>query len=308
MEKLMKMKANGVFFIFCIWILFSACPILDRETSLENKYPSDIIVPEVGTLKYTRTLWDQNTRNNRRGDTDISNAKKIDDEIWTLAGTDIGYTLIKGLNKSALMSINIPDIKNDFRYGFLENTIISKGDYIVFLLRDGPTYYEDKMIWTYYIARVHRTTLQRQYIRLPKFDGMGQPQIYYGNDDVFFCFDEYDDSINEFFVSYCYMLNDDCDDVIEITEQEFDNKYIPEPNFITDDKGRYYRLYDGQLEVSLDNGLRWYSNDMGTNVTKSIIVQNDSIYVFCSHISEPSGLFGLDGEFVGGGIHEFVWK
>jgi hypothetical protein len=293
-------------FIFCIWILFCGCPDPNKELFLENKYPSDVNVSGVGTLKYTRTLWDQNSKNNSRGDTDIYDARKIDGEIWTFASTGYGDTLIKGLNKSSSITIQYPEKGGSFRYS-VSSMILPKGNYIIFVVKNDTTYYNDGAINIYYIARVHRTTMNRQYIRMPNIiDGKNLSQSYHGNGEVFFKFEKFDVSKDELIVSY-YRLNDDCDNVIEITEENFNNLYSPDPDFVKDDNGRYYKLNDNRLEVSIDNGTTWYHNDMGTNISRSIIVQNESIYVFCGQIYEMFN-GGFHSEYVGGGIHEFVWK
>lgn len=280
-----------------------------RENYLENVYPSDINIPDVGTLKYIRTIWDQNDKNNRRG-VEIYDAKIIDGEIWMFVSNNWGCTLFKGINRAAHVTIQYPD-KNDlfFRYSVKSYKIIPKSNYLVFhVSRNNTEYYENSSMWVHYIARVHTKTLEREYIRMSnRFDGWDWLLIHYGNGDVFFEFSVFDPSVDEIVYSY-YMLNDDCDDVVEITEIEFKDLFSPNPEFVIDNQGRYYRLniYNNNLEVSVDNGTTWFGNDMGTNVPKSIIIEDNLIYVFCGQIYESFGKF--HSEYVGGGIHVFRWE
>jgi len=277
-----------------------------RDNILENKYPSDVFIPGIGTLRYIRTIWDQNNKNNRRG-VEIYDAVVIDDEIWIFASDNFGDTLFKGINRSASVTIQYPS-RNDltFRYSVREQRIISKGDNLLFFLTNDSTYYEDGGINIYYITSVNRNNLNRQYIRMTNiFDGRSWPFVFYGNENMFFQFTNFDQENEILFYSY-YMLKDDFKNVIELTKEEFDELYSPNSDFVTDNNNRLYRLNENRLEVSVDNGETWYGNDMGTNAAKSVIFQNNSIYVFSGQIFEMFSKF--HSESVGGGIHEFKWN
>jgi len=110
-----------------------------------------------------------------------------------------------------------------------------------------------------------------------------------------------------------WKINENYDGFTEITEQEFNDLYTQSSDFVTDDLGRYYRFYKGAfsksergyIEVSLDNGDTWHYGDIGTNRPVRIIIQNDSVYVFCDRYSAGTG---YTYESVGGGIHEFKWQ
>lgn len=296
-----EMKAIGVLFIFCICFLFSTC--LHRRLDVKNEYPSDIIVSGMGTLKYTRTLWDHGTRPYRGIDYNtIWDAKIIDGEIWILASIRRAETLslFKGLNKSVSANIQCPYTEVSSWRWRPELNIILKGDFIIFVAEyreevKGEKFSSSKSI--YYIIKVHRTTLNQEYIRIP-VDLTGQLEIYHSKGEVFLIFKRMGNIIS------CYTLNNNCDNIIEINEEKFMNLYSPDPDFVIDGNGRHYRLNNNSLEVSVDNGTTWYHNDMGTNNPRGVIVQNESIYVFCWARS-----FGeYPTYYVGGGIHEFTWK
>ena len=292
-------------FTFIFSILLWAC----SDPELEKIYPSSITIPDAGTLKYTKTYWDapHNKYNKRSGGTSIYDAKLVDNEIWIFASWgNYGQTLFKGINKSASITIQYPKKGDSFRYS-VESSLMSKGKYIVFCVRNDTTYYDDGSKNIYYIARLDRKTLKREYIRMSdKFDGKDWPNSYNDNENVFISFKNYYTG-SDWVYNY-YKINDDCDDFIEITEKEFNDLYAPNPDYIVDSIGRYYRINKGKLGVSLDNGNTWYENDMGTNIPVSIIVQNDSVYVFCSTYSEQNYNLFLGPEIVGGGIHEFKWQ
>jgi len=275
-------KLLYIHFLFYTVFLFASCPT-EVVPKGGPSYPSDIVT-SVGTLKYIRTLWDMAS---------ILQGLKIDDEIWIYTAG----TLFKGIDKSE--SIPIGFINGNY-YGGYPPYMLPKGDYINFLVGKSYNGYD-----IFYIARVNRATMERQYIRIPKLDGERWPSAFCGNDDVFFEYCVYDDSAGNFIYSY-YMLNDTCDDVIEITKQESDDLYSPKPNYVTDDEGRYYRLYHNEVfEVSIDNGTTWHRNTVQDNFPrknrpKSIIIQNDSIFILCQSVY-------MNANF-GGGIHEFKWE
>jgi hypothetical protein len=243
------------------------------------------IVTDVGTLKYIRTLWDRAS---------IYEGQKIDNEIWVY-GDNNGASLFKGMDKPVSIPI---EVSGNIRYLIYPPnrllSILPKGDYINFLVGDYANGIQKENKF-FYIARVHRATMARQYFRIPKLDGEQWPSVYRGNNDVFFRRND----------NY-YMLNESCDNVIEITEQEFHDLYSPSPDYVTDDEGRYYRLNNGrEFEVSIDNGKTWYGNTMERNFSdsnepNSIIIQNNSIFILCMHTDTWGTL--------GGGIHEYKWE
>jgi hypothetical protein len=274
------LKLLYIHFFFFTVFLFSSCQPEDIPKGGPS-YPSDIVT-DVGTLKYIRTLWDRE---------DISGGKKIDNEIWIYTGT-----LFKGFDKSASVAIQYHE---NNRYLIYSPYIIPKGDYINFLV--GKLGNARDTI--YYIARVHKATMERQYIRIPILDGRGA-YAYCGNDDVFFESTVYDYSVEKF-ISYYYILNDTCDNVTEITEQEFHDLYSPNPDYVTDDEDRHYRLYKGIFEVSVDYGTTWHRNTIQSNYPRanepvSVIIQNNSVFILCRPIFVNVN--------IGGGIHEFKWE
>jgi len=281
-EKTMRLTKNllklpYVYFLFCTVFLLASCPPEDVPSPRGGpSYPSDIVTA-VGTLKYIGTLWDREY---------ILEGQKIDNKIWIHTYT---RGLFKGIDKSASVAV---------KYSY-PPYMLPKGDYINFLKGE---YYKNYII--FYIARVHRATMEYQYFRIPKLDGEHWPSTYLGNDDVFFESRTYNYSVGKFIYFY-YMLNDTCDDVIEITKQEFHDLYSPKPNYVKDDEGRYYRLKDG-FEVSVDNGTTWHRNTMQNNFPRrnrpnGIIIQNDSIFILCASEHMNNTRFG-------GGIHEFKWE
>ncbi|MDR1100061.1 MAG: hypothetical protein LBL28_06225 [Treponema sp.] len=273
---------------------------------MENKYPSDLNIPGVGTLKYMRTLWDQNDIYNN-GDDEIYDAVKIEDQIWIFSQSYYGDTLFKGINKSASVTIQYPK-KGDFsfRYTVWHQRILMKGKYFIFFISNDTTYYEDGK-WLYYIARVDMTSMDRQYIKLPSVTGdQILPIIYNFNNEVVFHYN-YDPANYANALDSYYKLNENCDDLIEITEYEFENLNIPEQNIVIDNNGKHYRIYHGSIfEVSVDNGTTWYKMDMGTNHPKSVLIVDDYIYVFCGQYHKLFDVF--HSEYVGGGIHIFKWE
>ena len=140
---------------------------------------------------------------------------------------------------------------------------------------------------------------------LDDYDDMKFSKFYNDSKNIFINFDAAPSSY--------YKINENCDDFIQITKQKFNDLYTPPPDFVTDDKGRYYRFYTGApsrsergyIEVSVDNGNTWHYGDMGTNRPVRIIIQNDSVYVFCDRYTAGSSLSYETG---GGGIHEFKWQ
>jgi hypothetical protein len=278
-------------FLLCIGFLFISCP---PGPGLKGgpSYPSDIVT-DVGTLKYIRTLWDE---------TEIYAGQKVDNEIWIYALNDSDYrdTLFKGIDKSASLGIKS---RASALKSIYPPYILPKGNYINFLV--GNRYEDGTSNPVFYTLRVHKATMDHQESRIPILCDNGYwPSAYCGNGDVFFCSKVYDNSIKEF-IYYYYMLNETCDNVIEITEQEFHDLYSPNPGYVTDDEGRYYRLNNREFEVSVDNGTTWHGNSMGTNSPHSIILQNDSVYVLCGCVfgggtNPPTP--------AGGGIHEFKWE
>jgi hypothetical protein len=293
----MKAFLGSIFIFFC-GLMFTACP---QEPKLKNKYPSNLSIPGAGTLTYIRTLWDQR-------DDEIYDAVKTGDQIWIFSESYYGDTLFKGTNKSASVTIQYPK-KGDFsfRYAVWDYRILTKDKYLVFFVSSDATYYEDGK-WVYYIARVDMTSMDRRYIKLPHVTGDEVlPDIYNFNDEVIFHYSYYDPLDYDNTLNSYYKLNEDCDDLIEITEDEFENLNIPEQSIVVDNKGKYYRIYRGGIvEVSADNGTTWYKMDMGTNHPKSILVVDDYIYVFCGRYYERFDVFY--SEYVGGGIHIFKWE
>ena len=283
---------NRILILFPCILLCTCLP----EPLLEKIYPSDIVISGEGTLKFIKTFWDApHDKHNKRG-TRIEDAKLIDNVIWILDNTkDIGTTLYKGINKSASVKLRH---SNELRFRYwIASGILHKGNFFIFRVSD--------RLKEYNIAKVDKTTLKCQYIRVldDYYDNL--PTFYNDSKNIFIHFDAAP-------LSY-YKINENCDDFIQITKQEFNDLYTPPPDFVTDDKGRYYRFYtgypslseSGYIEVSLDNGDTWHYGDMGTNRPVNIIIQNDSVYVFCDRYSAGSALSYETG---GGGIHEFKWQ
>lgn len=294
------MKNFKILLIFICFLSLS-CPMdTTTPTRYETKYPSSLTVNGVGTLKYIQTLWDQSNTKNKKG-IDFYYAVLIDDIIWIYT-SDNGGTLFKGINKSASKTIKYPNI-NDLSVKFMvDNNILAKGNYAVFFLNEHTEiypYYNNE----FYIARVNRITMEREYIKLLFNATTTRDKLlrYFSTNNLFLKAE--DQAGNKY-----YMINNDCDGIIEISEVQFNNDYTPKPDFEKDSSGRHYRVrnYSNKLEVSFDNGVTWYYNDMGTNEPRGVIVQNDLIYVFCNQISESIDVF--HNEFLGGGIHVFKWE
>jgi len=260
-------------------VLFISCPPAPER--LKTVYPSDIAIPGAGTLKYTGTLWDG---------ADIYEGQKIGNEIWITAYNEDDYnvTLFKGIDKTASVPIVSTGIVT------LPIKMLPKGDYINFLTSKA------------FITRVHKATMDKQRFRI-SMDGRYGPWACCGNDEVFFYTLI---SSNTDAGYYYYMLNEACDNVIEITQREFLDRYVRNPGYVKDDEGRCYRLFDINnndrvFEVSVDNRETWHRSSIGTNWPSSIILQNDSVYVLCGPIDDLSNNPPIP---VGGGIHEFKWE
>ncbi|MDR0495347.1 MAG: hypothetical protein LBG95_06955 [Treponema sp.] len=285
--------------LVCLFLAlcFSSC---GEERWEDYTYPSNIIIPGYGTLKYTGTLWDGSDSG-----TVIHNAIEVDNDIWIHGGGNIVY---KGINKSAAIYI--------WEGGVIRRSLMKKGHYVLLFLevRKDENDSENK----YYITRIHKDTLHTEYMEITGGEANWErsPDIYYYDGDVFF-HDRHSD--------YYYVLNDDCDGLIEIDEETFDASYFPDrdpsigydkgyyyfANLIVDGKGRYYRslnVFHDEMGVSVDSGKTWYYADMGTNDLKCIIIQNDTVYAFCSeYTSWSSGVWSPNSREIGGGIHIFQW-
>lgn len=281
--------------------LFVSCH--DPDPSYVNIYPSDIEIPGYGTLKYTKTLWDGKNQG-----TEIFNAVKIDNKMWIFTRDNSSFYINKGTDKLAANRIRL---SNDYSYWVFDLDIITKGDYVLLFAS-----IETK---TYYLTRIHKNSFNPQYFKIyeENYDPYYGKYVYYGNDDVFIVLYEYDNYVN--YPVYFYILNNDCDAFVESTEEAFNNFRSQNQNIIMSDDGKYFqidletdmhgRLYRSiysKFEVSVDNGLTWHTGDMGTNIVRSIIIQDDSIYVFCDADSKWVSTWGTKS--VGGGIHVFKWK
>jgi len=283
-------------FILCAFLCECLYP-----PSVDKEYPTDIIIPGTGTLKYTWTFWDPLHSEYSKHGTKIESASLIDNTIWILVDEPgKSSILVKDIHRTASVSINKPIIGDSYLNSYrFESGILHKGKYIIFCLL-GPNDMD------YYIARVNRTTLDRQYIRMSKFDGKKQLEIYNDNENVFLRF-EAPGSTKEAPIYTFHKINENCNNFTEITEQEFNDSFTPSPGFTIDNMGRYYRFSKDKLEVSVDEGNTWHHNDMGTNIPVSIIIQKDSIYVFCypyeGYFDRHTGT-----EYTGGGIHVFKWQ
>jgi len=302
-------KVMCILFILLGMILFNSCP--DPDPSYVNIYPSNIEIPNIGTLKYSHTLWDGKNKG-----TDIYDATKIDGEIWVLASTNDLY-LYKGINKSNTILIKSIDgtPASDY-WGYGRHEIVTKGDFI--LLFASRYEYEPIGKWKYYYMRINRNSRNIQY-----FDFSNSFEYNYGvdinlfhrNNEVFLVIEAYDHSSKSFFT-----LNNDCNMLIETDEESFNNyvnqnkntvyidnngKYSETVAFTMDDNDIFYRIYS-EFQVSVDNGETWYTCDLGTNIPVSIIIQNNDIYVFCHAESKWVSSWGTKS--VGGGIHVFRWK
>ena len=290
---------NLLIIFYCI--LLCTCP---TDPFLEKKYPSDIVIHGEGTLKYIRTFWDKPHNKKNKGGTEIYDARLIDNIIWILGDYhgDDGHTLYRGINRSA--TVNIQKVGKSYPYT-VYSRILHAGIFFIFYVQKDNTNY---------IARINKTTLKRQFIEMPDiFDDFPYRfRFYNDNENLILLYNENYFSPKPTIYTY-WKINENCDDFTEITEQEFNDLYTTPPDFVTDATGRYYRFYKGDssksergyIEVSLDNGDTWHYGDMGTNRPVNIIIQNDSIYVFCNRYSAGSA---LSREYVGGGIHEFKWQ
>jgi hypothetical protein len=311
-------KVMCILFIFLGMILFNSCP--DPDPSYVNIYPSNIEIPNIGTLKYSNTLWDGKNKG-----IDIYDATKIDDEIWVFAGEmwglKNGLYLYKGINKSTTNNISIKNIDgivaNDY-WGYGRHEIVTKGDYILLF----ATRYEYEPVGKrkFYYMRINRNSRDIKYFdfseSIESYYSSFDLDLFHRNNDVFLVHDGYA-SNNAFFT-----VNNDCNEIIKTDEESFNNYINQNKNtvykddngryrefiaFTMDDNGRYYRIRSGfGFEISVDNGETWYTCDIGTNVPMSIIIQNNDVYVFCSAASKWVSSLGTKS--VGGGIHVFSWK
>ena len=300
------------FFLLCFVVtLFASCPIRDPDPSYVNIYPSDIEIPGYGTLKYTETLWDGKNQG-----TEIFDAVKVDNEMWIYTRDNAGFYINKGVNQS---SANRISLSNDYSYWVNDQEIITKGDYVLVFaeIKENKPFMEIT-----YLTRIYKNSSIPEYIKAfneEDYDSWdGFPYVYYGYDDVFLVFYEDKDSSYYFSSVYIYKLNNDCDKFVKSTEEAFNNFLSQNKNIIMDDNGIYrqikiktennriYRLKHPGFEVSVDNELIWHSGNIGTNITQNIIIQNGTVYVFCSGESRWVSSWGTKS--VGGGIHVFKWE
>jgi len=63
---------------------------------------------------------------------------------------------------------------------------------------------------------------------------------------------------------------------------------------------------DTYLCVSQDEGVNWSEMSLGTNYGRSIIVDNDTVWVACYGYHEQ--VFILSSNMIGGGLHQFRWS
>jgi hypothetical protein len=295
----MTNKSYNFYFISVIIFgvfIFVSCPI---EQTLVNIYPSNINIENYGTLKYTRTLYDGS---------DIHDGIVVNNEIWFLGGwRKTGWTVYKGLNKT--VSLNV-QFNGDKRYWIFHDKFSEIDKYILLFTSD-EEYYDDEpyIIIFNYITKINKETFNLQYIKMPDiFMNVAPLSIYNSNNNVFIYLDRYYNKLEDRYypVDYYYQLKTNTDNIelIKISKKTFEDSYNP-VSYITDLQGRYYRIKDGDIEVSVDAGVLWHKNNMGTNYAEKILIEENNIYVFCSEYSEQTSVWGA--EYIGGGIHIFNW-
>jgi hypothetical protein len=240
---------------------------------------------------------------------DIHDGIVVDNEIWFLGGwRNTGWTVYKGLNKTVSLNVQFNGDKN---YWIFHGKFSEMDKYVLLFTSNDEYYDDDPYIVTFnYIAKINKKTFDLQYIKMPDiFTNVAPLSVYNSNNNVFIHLDYYYDQLEDRYypVDYYYQLknNNDNIDFIKINKETFEDSYNP-VSHITDLQGRYYRINDRDMEVSVDAGLSWYKNDMGTNYAEKILIEGRNIYVFCSEYSENVEWWRY--EFIGGGIHIFNWE